>query len=206
VSELVVYLDLDGVFADYDAGIRLAGFEIDPEYKNDLNRSGTNNPLKRQMYEAIKGTQFYRYLPRMRGAVSLYLAVEEFDPIFVTAAPKFDGNEDNYFLNPHWLGAAYHKRAWVEEVLLPACERRAAAPAWPDVPPRVPIPDERFVCTTSARKKEFMHRRRGKHQLLIDDRVDNCRWWVEAGGDAILHTDAVSSIEAIKAYRIANDL
>jgi hypothetical protein len=47
LHEWAVYLDLDGVFADYDAGIRRLGFEPDPAKKNELNRSGSNDPFKR---------------------------------------------------------------------------------------------------------------------------------------------------------------
>lgn len=222
MSEIVVYLDLDGVMADYDAGIRAMGFKIDPRYKNDLNRSGTKNPLKRQMYEAIKGTDFYRDLPYMPDALKLYEAVAGFGPVILTAAPKFDGNEDNYYLDPHWLGAAYHKRHWVEHRLLrdahfpPEYTAGEIAALMADHsiktvevsmrPQRVAIPDDRFICTTSARKWEFMHRRHGKHQVLIDDRVDNCRTWAEHGGYAILHKSADESIAEFDAYRDRNDV
>ncbi len=203
LTDFTFYLDLDGVCADYDAGIRSYGFDIDPAYKNDLNKSGTKNPLKRQMYEAIKGKDFYYHLPFMPGAVALYSMIEPAKPIILTAAPKFDGDESNYYVNPHWLGAAYHKRRWVEERLLPAVYgtgELGGIPVgqWADFDTdrsvrRVSIPDEQFVCTTSARKKEFMHRRKTPRQVLIDDRIDNCRWWAEAGGEAVFHSSAETS-------------
>lgn len=201
MSELVIYLDLDGVMADYDAGIRALGFKPDPTKKNELNRSGSKDPFKRQMYEAIKGTDFYRALPFMPGAIDLYREIRAYSPIILTAAPKFDATEENYYLNPHWLGASYHKRHWVEHKLLPhvanAHDLRGV---------RIPIPDDQFICTTSARKFEFMHRRRGEHQVLIDDRVDNCRWWEEAGGHAILHCDAAQTIHLLNEYRSTHGL
>jgi hypothetical protein len=200
LHEWAVYLDLDGVFADYDAGIRRLGFEPDPAKKNELNRSGSNDPFKRAMYEAIQGTDFYARLPMMQGSAALYTHVKDAKPIILTAAPKFGATEDDYFLNPYWLGAAYHKRRWVEDYLLPealpeqyiawgmALTRRRA---------RIEIEDERFICTTSARKHEFIGRKHGRRQLLIDDRRDNCVRWARAGGAAILHTDVRETIASI---------
>jgi len=185
LEDCVVYFDLDGVMADYDAGIRAKGFNIDPSVKNDLNRSGTDNPLKREMYEAIKGTNFYGNIPIMPGAKLLWDYVRErTDPIVLTAAPKFGATEDDYYLNPYWCGAAYFKRRWVNKNLFD-----------PSIPP---IADENFICTTSKRKHEFMHRRHSDHQILIDDRIDNCKNWVEAGGIAILHESADKTLKLLK--------
>ena len=191
LTDLAIYVDLDGVLADYDAGIRRLGFDIDPSVKNDLNRSGTDNPLKRQMYEAIKGTSFYAGLPLMPDALKLWSGIRRADPIITTAAPKFGATEENYYLNPYWLGAAYHKRRWMEEGFLPSVYAT----------PRAPLADERFICTTSARKSEFMHRKKSPHQILIDDRIANCVAWVEAGGYAHLYDG-----NADKALRFIHNL
>jgi len=199
LADYAIYLDLDGVLADYNKGMERFGYFIDPSVKLDLNRSGTSHPLKREMYETVKGTDFYFTLPLLPGAVDLYAAVAAADPIILTAAPKFGGTEDDYFLNPYWLGAAYHKRRWVECHLLREVE---AARADEDAHTRpwdsVPIPDGRFVCTTSARKWQFMNRKHSDHQILIDDRIDNVRTWAEKGGIGILHVDSPTSIRALR--------
>ena len=188
-----VFVDADGVIADFRAGIESYGFKLDPS----LNRSshllpGSGSAKKREMYEAVKGTTFYAHLPLENGAISLFKAVLEVDPepIILTAAPKFGATEDDYFLNPYWLGAAYHKRNWVETVLLPAVEGHNAR--------RIRIKDEYFICTTSARKHEFMHRKHSEKQILIDDRTDNIDAWSAAGGIGILHTTAEESIRMLK--------
>ncbi|USN15318.1 putative 5'(3')-deoxyribonucleotidase [Brevundimonas phage vB_BpoS-Kikimora] len=201
---LVVYLDLDGVMADYDAGIAGLGYHVDPSIKHDLNRSGTHHPLKREMYERIQGTQFYRNLPLLPGAVELYLEARDLaggaDPIILTAAPKFGATEDDFHLNPHWLGAAYHKRAWVETTLRRTALEEAGARRFEFISAeyRQPIADELFICTTSARKVQFMHRRPGERQVLVDDRIANVTAWAEAGGIGILHRDAETSIAALR--------
>ena len=203
---IAFYLDLDGVMADYAGGMTALGYAVDPSLGRQLNTSGTHHPLKREMYERIKGTEFYRGLPIMAGGVDIYNAVADTDPVILTAAPKFGSTEDDFHINPHWLGAAHHKRHWVEHVLLPACAVAQMEAQWahnPGVwidwtpPRRLAIPDDHFICTTSARKQEFMHRKKAPHQVLIDDRVANCDRWVESGGIAILHDDVAFTLSSI---------
>lgn len=211
-----IYLDLDGVMADYAAGMVALGYEVDPALGRDLNRSGTHHPLKREMYERIKGTDFYSRLPLQEGAIALYQAAarvlqfQATSPIILTAAPKFGATEDDFHVNPHWLGAAYHKRGWVERVLLPAVRggfsektaniRLGLSTGEPSVGARVPIDDERFICTTSARKWQFLHRLHAEHQVLIDDRIANVTAWAENGGVGIFHRSAEESIAALEQF------
>ena len=203
ISLFSIALDLDGVLADTDAGIRNFGFN--PDGVSLLPGSGSAE--KRAMYEAVKGTTFYAHLPLMPGATKLYNFCRPATPIILTAAPKFDGTNEEYYLNPHWLGAAYHKRNWVETVLLP----KAAMERWPvwkqlskglfdhESTQRRRIADERFICTTSARKHEFMHRKHSDHQILIDDRTDNIEAWQAAGGIGILYKNADDAIRQLLA-------
>lgn len=204
MRDWTIHLDLDGVLADYGHGMVGRGFEIDPTLKAAFNHSGTSHPLKREMYEAVKGTDFYRNLPLMPGAIELYLACYDAEPIILTAAPMFGASEDNYHQNPFWVGAAYHKRHWVEYILLDAVERERALRSG-DVSlihlsqrgHHKPIPDERFICTTSARKHEFMHRKHNDVQILIDDRIENVDMWASRGGVGILHIDSAQSRAAL---------
>lgn len=209
MTGIVTYLDLDGVEADYAAGMVALGYDIDPALGRDFNRSGTSHPLKREMYERIRGTDFYRHLPLQEGAVELYLTAQEVsicEPIILTAAPKFGATEDDYHVNPFWLGATYHKRGWVECVLLTAVDgaRSGAFPAarYTHAPSghvlRIAVEDEHFICTTSARKFEFMHRRPGAHQVLVDDRIANVTAWAEAGGIGIFHRSSDESITVLR--------
>lgn len=186
------YWDLDGVLADYSTGMERFGFRVDRAVKLDLNRSGTGHPLKREMYEAIKGTDFYERLPIMPGAVEMFKDCLRLDPepVILTAAPKFGADEDSYILNAFWQGAAYCKRRWVEEVFLPqvyAYHDRAYGLERRRVAERMRIDDMSFVCTTSARKWRHLHRKHGAHQVLVDDRIANVEAWAKAGGAGLLH-------------------
>lgn len=206
MEKISIFLDLDGVIADDLTGIRKLGFTSDPVTRATLLQPGTNSPFKRAMYEAVKGTTFYADLPLMPDALRLYNHVYKIDknPVILTAAPKFGSDEDDFHLNPYWLGAAYHKRNWVETVLLPkaAYARKDAAhkvlcDLAHSMPERIRIDDEHFICTTSSRKYQYMHRKKSEFQILIDDRADNCEAWREAGGIAIQHTDVDDTIMMI---------
>src|ERR1700748_3892439 len=63
---------------------------------------------------------------------------------------------------------------------------------------RIRIADEHFICTTSAREYQFMHRK--KSGFLIDDRPDNCQAWTDAGGIAIQHNNVNQFIDLIDVY------
>lgn len=199
MKDFAIYLDLDGVLADFDGGMCRLGYTVD-EFLNygSHKLTGEQAAEKLRRYKHIAGTDFFETLDLLPGAVSLYRYVAAAEPIILTAAPKFGATEDDYFVNPHWLGAAYAKRRWVEEKLLGVVN-------WTKdgreiVFARTRIPDERFICTTSSRKQEFIHRKKSDHQILVDDREDNCNAWEKAGGIACLHTDAASTIEFLKSY------
>lgn len=199
IADYAVYLDMDGVLADFDEGIRRLGFEPDPEFNRSGHAMDDEAKLwKAGLYDVLKGTDFYFQVPILAGAFDLYRAVAAARPIILTAAPKFGASEDDYYLNPHWLGGAYHKRRWLEEHFLPRLRNQ-------DDPPRaaamtrVGVPDECFICTTSARKFEFIGRKHSDHQILIDDRVANCEAWENAGGIAILHTGIAETLAALDA-------
>lgn len=203
-KDYAIYLDMDGVIADYETAIRNLGFDIDPTIKNELNRPNTGDPFKRRMYEAVKGTRFYAELPMMPGAARLYNAVRGADPIILTAGPTFGEPEALFYKNPYWNGAAYNKRYWIEHILLPealgALEKkplqRESQTAF------IPIEDERFICTTSSSKQEYIGWKKSDHQILFDDRRDNCINWAKAGGTAIHHDGNVdASLKLLDWYR-----
>lgn len=199
MNKFAFYLDLDGVLADYEAGIRAMGFEYDPELnKSAILLSGTGNAKKREMYDVIKGTRFYANLPVMEHACNIFNEITRIrgNYCFLTAAPKFGSTEEDYYLNPYWLGAAYHKRRWVEEKFLPRAVQETKESSLEIT--RVHIKDESFICTTSARKWEYINRIEAEYQVLIDDRQANIDDWVNAGGIGILHDNVQSTVQAIK--------
>lgn len=94
-----LYIDLDGVMADFDSAFP-ALFGLD-------HRSLADD----EMWGYINGhPSFFRDLPPMAGAVEFFRSIEHLDPVILTACPK-----SNYPL------AATQKRAWVREHLSTTC-------------------------------------------------------------------------------------
>jgi len=94
-----LYIDLDGVMADFD-GAFPAIFGLDHRSLADDEMWGHIN----------SHPSFFRDLPPMAGALDFFRSVEHLNPVILTACPK-----SNY---PH---VAAQKRAWVRAHLSQTC-------------------------------------------------------------------------------------
>lgn len=94
-----LYVDLDGVMADFD-GAFPAVFGLDHRSLAD-----------EEMWRHINSHQsFFRDLPPMAGALDFFRSIEHLNPVILTACPK-----SNY------AHVAAQKRAWVREHLSATC-------------------------------------------------------------------------------------
>src|SRR5579864_8315323 len=86
-----LYVDLDGVLADFDTGYeRLTGVRPDKEADN-------------VDWELVRRTpDFYLHLPPMPDFPALWARISRYDPIVLTGVPK------------SVTEASYNKRAWVK--------------------------------------------------------------------------------------------
>lgn len=94
-----LYLDLDGVMADFD-GAFPSVFGLDHRDLADDT-----------MWMHINGhPTFFRDLPPMAGAIEFFRSVERLKPVILTACPK-----------TNYAHVAAQKRAWVREHLSATC-------------------------------------------------------------------------------------
>lgn len=98
-SRRTIYVDLDGVMADFDAAFpTLFGLDHRLLADDEMWRHINNHP------------SFFRDLPPMQGAVAFFHSIHHLNPVILTACPK-----SNYPL------AAMQKRQWVREHLSATC-------------------------------------------------------------------------------------
>lgn len=87
-----LYLDLDGVFADFDTNLKNWNIIKDPNDKYDT-----------EMWKQInKLDNFFYNMPMFEGSIEFYNSVKHLDPVFLTACPK-----SNYY------EAALDKKKWI---------------------------------------------------------------------------------------------
>lgn len=94
-----LYIDLDGVMADFDTAFPVI-FGLDHRTLDDDT-----------LWQHVNGhPSFFRDLPPMQGALEFFRSIEHLQPVILTACPK-----SNYTV------AARQKRAWVREHLSATC-------------------------------------------------------------------------------------
>ncbi|MEQ8602119.1 MAG: hypothetical protein RIB45_02280 [Marivibrio sp.] len=173
---MTLYLDLDGVLADFDAGVAALGFPADGRLnKKRAELTPELRAMKTDLYDAIEraGT-FFLGLPPMEDAEELWRAVQPFEPWILTAPINADRGADH----PAVMAIAQQKLAWVRTHL------------------DASFPDERFACVDSGAKALYVARRPGV-AILVDDRPTNIAKWHEAGGLGVHHTSAAESIATL---------
>lgn len=98
MSDPRIYLDCDGVLADFAGRLRaISGLEMNRDFGGPLgNAKGTTN-----LWNIIGAdTRFYAELELLPDALALYEAVRHLDPIILTGVPK------------SFPWAEEHKREW----------------------------------------------------------------------------------------------
>lgn len=175
MGKWTVYVDLDGVLADFDRAAGDLGFDT-----SDLNMSSSQltddaKIRKQRLYDLIAFSSFYAELPFMPDAKALWAHIEPYEPIVLTASPNFRHRDDGLEAHNH---AADQKRIWCRNYLgLDTLER--------------------VICTRSKEKQTYAKTPSGESAILIDDRPRNISEWENSGGRGILHTSAAESIEAL---------
>lgn len=168
-----LFLDLDGVMADFDKKIKELGFTPNEEHKPYLELSSKDKEKDREQWKAIwEHGNFFLSLEKMPDADILFEYIEKYDPIVITGVPTFDRKKMKAY--------SYQKFLWVQKNL--------------------GIRDrDRFIACASRDKQKHM---KDGVNVLIDDRSLNCKNWWNSGGIPIQHTDANSTIKKLKSLSL----
>lgn len=170
-----IFLDLDGVLADFDAhaltcfGIACDDINVSRAQMNETQKA-REDELYRGMYDH---PDFFGSIPVMEGAFDLVAEAERADPHFriLTAAPA-----------PRDFAPDIFERA--RKSKLDWCFRHLG------------LCEERVIVCRSKDKHLQVGQPAGIH-ILVDDRPLNIDRWTGAGGTGILHASAAGSIAAL---------
>ena len=173
---MIVYLDQDGVLADFDKalldnhGIKNCRVAYSTPWKE---KTKDQIDLGSSIVSVMKQPGFFQNLPPMEGMMELWKSVP--DPHILTALPGFE--DDNRVTK--------EKRNWVDLHI-------------------GQVPDHRLItCLRSEKAKyaTFFSGRVGDmtvfSNILVDDAEINCIEWEKAGGIAILFTNYKQAIKEL---------
>ena len=158
---MTVYLDMDGVIADFFGAVQRY-FNVD-HWKSLNDREAA--------FTSLIGTDWFYQLPKFKESNRIVTFVEEIsnDDWGICSSP-LTGDRDN---------SAYWKRRWLENKGY--------------VPPLI----ENMIFTSNKHKYAWNKLTR-KPNILVDDRPDNIRRWIEAGGIGIVHQTDQDDVEVLE--------
>lgn len=164
-----LYLDMDGVIADFNQNLRDFGV-VDNEthfiHKPRAEWTETQVDLDRRVRGVMELEDFWPSIPAMPGAFELWDYCKQFDLHILTATPNITEWRDRI---------ADQKRQWIQSMF-------------------GPFPGDKIHVCLRAEKAAFA----GPTHLLVDDMPSNCTEWNAAGGMAILHSTAQNTIQHLK--------
>ena len=163
-----IYLDMDGVLADFDKGCLQNGIQNrnDLIYKPREQWTAEENLLRNKVEDLMSSPGFFYNLP-----VFSYT-----DPLWVysnTVANTFILTARPLFVNGPEGRIPAEKLEWCRKNL-------------PN------FKDEQFICCLRPEKSKY-----ALDNILVDDMKKNCEEWKEKGGVAILHTSYDVTADAL---------
>lgn len=166
-----LYLDMDGVIADFNQNLQDFGV-IDNEthfiHKPREQWTESQKDLDRRVRGVMELEDFWPSIPPCPDAYELWDYVKQFDLYILTATPNVTEFRDRI---------AEQKRAWIQSTF-------------------GAFPQERILICLRAEKQA--HSAPG--HLLIDDMTSNCTEWLKGGGNSIMHSTAKNTIQHIREY------
>lgn len=165
-----LYLDMDGVIADFNRNLREFGV-VDNEthfiHKPRSEWTQSQKDLDIRVRGVMELDDFWPSIPLCPGAHELWDYCKQFDLYILTATPNVTEFRDRI---------AQHKREWI----------------WANLDPTFPA-ERILICLRSEKQAHS-----GPGHVLVDDMPSNCAEWNKSGGNAVLHTSAADTIRMLK--------
>lgn len=172
---MILYLDVDGVLADFDGYVAKHGIQNRTGHIHRPNSEWSDEDKKvdAEVRLLMDTPGFWSALPVLPDAHELWDYVQKHYTVTILTARPVDA------IGAHRIAEEKHR--WVNDHF-----------------------DEgryEFICCLRSEKREYARSKRFLHSrnLLIDDMPYNCREWTEAGGISIRHTSACDTIKHLKA-------
>ena len=180
-NPVLIYCDLDGVLADFDAGLQRLG--------EDKGFQGQDQNTV--WAEISKDLTFFLNLPMTSDGEELWAYIKGHNPSILTGA----GSHTTSKLN----SVANQKAAWCRKMLgMDDALHIDVSQSAED--PRTSLPPSRGIIFTSTSERK--HECSGRGRILIDDRPGSDgrhkRNWEEAGGIFIHHKSAAETISTLR--------
>jgi 5'(3')-deoxyribonucleotidase len=164
-----LYLDMDGVIADFDRNLR--EFGVTDNETHFIHKPRTEWTASQVALDlAVRGVMeledFWPTIPVAPGSYELWDYCKQFDLHILTATPNVTEFRDRI---------ARQKREWIQKHF-------------------GPFADENVHVCLRAEKAAFA----APTHLLVDDMPSNCKEWNAAGGLAIMHSTAQNTIQHLR--------
>lgn len=166
----VLYLDMDGVLADFDTAATARGVINVESYIHLEKEHWSDDQIEhdKQLRVCMNDDDFWASIPPFKNVVQFYDAILRLSPYKVkilTALPKNHARAQP---------VAVIKKVWL----------------WKNLHVH---PHDVITCLRSEKKKYA-----DATSLLIDDNSGNCAEFIAAGGKAILHTKMFNTIQEVR--------
>lgn len=176
-----LFLDMDGVLMDFEGAIAAAGVVPYADGAHWISRPRSEWPPEmiaadRKYVECMERADFWPNIEPLSDAHLLWDWARTRSPSILTATPNKTDHRDRI---------AQQKRESI----------------WRHFDPTFPVEDI-LICLRHEKSKFARNSLVGGQDfdpnILVDDTPGNCKEWEAAGGTAILHTDAITTIRKLQ--------